>query len=352
MQIRDEHARRVLRVVVAEDERPAREWLVSALRAHRDIEIVAEAHDGLSLRELLAGNAIDVLFMDEGLPSRESVTDRLGPSGPVLVLMSTDAAPLKPVAPGTREPAASSLVLPKPFTNLELDAVLRGARASAAATAAARSPLPSAGTSAAPSSPMWPTSPTRSNTDSEPAGGANLGAFLLRRARLGRGILGFALLWTVLYLLVLAPPGATGRDAVLTGRALNEALQSHVRLSFSSLSGFEYHPGMSKTELPADVRRAEGREVAITGFMLPIDVNGDGVSEFLLNASYDMCMFGMTAGAPHQWVHVQMADGRRAPFTHVPIAVFGTLDIGEQRQNGRVMSMYRLRAEKVAVYDR
>jgi hypothetical protein len=129
-------------------------------------------------------------------------------------------------------------------------------------------------------------------------------------------------------------------------------MQSHVRLSFSSLSGFEYHPGMSKTDLPADVRRAEGREVAIYGYMLPIDVNGDGVSRFLLNASYDMCMYGMTAGGPHQWVAVEMADGRRAPFTHMPLVVFGTLDIGEQRQNGRVMSMYRLRADKVAVYDR
>jgi hypothetical protein len=60
----------------------------------------------------------------------------------------------------------------------------------------------------------------------------------------------------------------------------------------------------------------------------------------------------MGAGGPHQWVAVEMADSRRAPFTHMPIVVFGTLDIGEQRQNGRVTSMYRLRADKVALYDR
>jgi hypothetical protein len=326
MQMRDEHARPVLRVVVAEDERPARELLACALAMRQDVDLIAEVHDGLSLCDALVREDVDVVFLDEGLPNRSFADDHLGPAGPLLVLTSTEAIP--------QQRAVSPLMLPKPFSSAELDAVLNAARAGVVARVASRTL----------ESPMWNVSstPKAAAPDAPPAG----------RSKMWRGIVGFALLWIVLYLLVLAPPGAAGRDAVITGKAVDDAMQSHVRLSFSSLSGFEYHPGMSKSDLPADVRRADGREVAIYGYMLPIDVSGDGVSRFLLNASYDMCMFGMTAGGPHQWVAVEMADGRRAPFTHMPMVVFGRLDICEQRQNGRVMSMYRLRADKVAVYDR
>jgi hypothetical protein len=324
----------VLRVVVAEDERPARELLVSALRAQAGVEIVAVVQEGVSLRRILIDAAVDVVFMDVSLPGREAVTPLIQAGSPIVILTSTD--------PSDAPPDERLL---KPFTSIELEDVLRAARAR----------LDRARVVTSASSAMWAASPPPANAGAAPS---DLGRQLPREARarqqsrLYRGILGLALLWIVLYLLVLAPPGANARATVIEGSALNEALRSHVRLSFSSLSGFEYHPGMSKAQLPAEVRAAEGRRVAIYGFMLPIDVNSDGVSTFLLNSNFDMCMYGMTAGGPHQWVAVQMVDGKRAPFTHMPLFVFGTLDIGEQRQNGRVMSMYRLRADKVAVYDR
>lgn len=339
MPTRDEHARPVLRVVVAEDERPARELLAAALRRRQDVKIVAEVHDGCSLRQALGGDDVDVVFMDDGLPNRATVADLLPPAGPVIVLTSTDATPPGSRATSASERIDSSLVLPKPWTNVELEAMLRAVRASVAARR-------STGSSA---SPMWSPLLASSAAKRDAPGQTANSEASSRRWDVVRGIAGLVVLWTVLYLLVLAPSGASSRDAVIAGRAVDDAMQTHVRLSFSSLSGFEYRPGMAKSELPAVVRRAEGREVAIDGYMLPIDVNGDGVSRFLLNASYDVCIRGMVAGAPHQWVAVDMADGRLAPVTHMPIVVFGRLDIGEQRRNGRVMSMYRLRADKVAL---
>ncbi len=81
--------------------------------------------------------------------------------------------------------------------------------------------------------------------------------------------------------------------------------------------------------------------------MLPLDFNGDGVSEFLLNASYDMCYFGAPT-LPHQFVVVRMSGGRRTRFVHTPVAVYGTLRVHEERRNGRVVSLYQMDGEAIA----
>jgi hypothetical protein len=147
--------------------------------------------------------------------------------------------------------------------------------------------------------------------------------------------------------LLTAPRATPGWEAITTDAAYAEAVKGYRTLSFSTLGGFEYREGMPLSALPADITSAQTAKVAIHGFMLPMDVSGDRVSHFLLNASYDMCQFDMTAGAPNQWVEVVMPAGRYAPYTHLPITVLGTFTLGEHRERGRVVSLYRLAADRV-----
>lgn len=151
------------------------------------------------------------------------------------------------------------------------------------------------------------------------------------------------------YLVIASDPARRITDITVlsTDSAFRDVIKSYRPLSFSVLGGFEYRDGMNLASLPAEIRAADRAKVALHGFMLPLDVTSSGVSQFLLNGSYDMCQFGVSAGAPNQWVEVAMANGHSVPYTHLPITVVGTFSVGERRHNGRVVTLYRLAADKV-----
>lgn len=150
------------------------------------------------------------------------------------------------------------------------------------------------------------------------------------------------------YLVIASDPARRTDITVLSSdSAFREAIKGFRPLSFSVLSGFDYRDGMSLGSLPPEIRTAHGAKVALHGFMMPLDVTSNGVTQFLLNGSYDMCQFGVSAGAPNQWVEVAMANGDAVPYTHLPITVAGTFSVGERARNGRVVTLYRLAADKV-----
>jgi hypothetical protein len=124
---------------------------------------------------------------------------------------------------------------------------------------------------------------------------------------------------------------------------------SYQPVSFETLSAFDYSYDSTPQDIPDTVRDLGGHKVALRGFMLPLDVNEQGVGRFLLNSNYDMCQFGVPAGSPNQWVEVRMTGAQRVPYVHTPVVVLGTLDVGEVRNQGRLVSLYRLVADRTAI---
>lgn len=128
--------------------------------------------------------------------------------------------------------------------------------------------------------------------------------------------------------------------------------QGYQRVDFNALSNYEYElpdpfdptPRTLLNEIPAAVKALNGKLVAIEGFMLPLDLSPEGVSQFMLNASIDMCYFGAPVRM-NEWVLVKMKGGKRAKFTHLAINVKGRLEVGEEKRNGRITSLYRLEAD-------
>ena len=57
-----------MRVVIADDEAPARQFLRRLLTSHHDIEVVGEAEDGTEVIGLVAAAKPDVLFLDIQMP--------------------------------------------------------------------------------------------------------------------------------------------------------------------------------------------------------------------------------------------------------------------------------------------
>lgn len=145
-------------------------------------------------------------------------------------------------------------------------------------------------------------------------------------------------------LVAIVPAGAQKSVTTSTG--------TYELIEFDLLSNFSYEmpdpldPGARPPVnlLPKPVISLTGRRVAIVGFMLPIDLTPKGVSQFMLNASLDMCYFGAPVRF-NDWIMVTMKNGKRAKFTHLPTKVFGTLDVGEVKKNGRIVSLYRMVAD-------
>jgi hypothetical protein len=144
--------------------------------------------------------------------------------------------------------------------------------------------------------------------------------------------------------------------AVLVGALVGA--QAYRTVNFNTLSNYEYElpdpfdptPRTPQNKIPDAVKALNGTLVSIEGFMLPLDLNQDGVSQFMLNASIDMCYFGAPVRM-NEWILVKMKGGTRAKFTHLALNVKGRLAVGEEMKNGRVASLYRLEADSAEIED-
>lgn len=159
----------------------------------------------------------------------------------------------------------------------------------------------------------------------------------VRSVHVRRLLVVFAALCTVL-------PGEVRAQA-------SEAPRGFQYVGFNILSGYDWEmpdpldPRAKPPEniIPSAVRALNGKSVFLKGFMLPLDLDAQGVNKFMLNAALDMCYFGAPVRM-NDWVMVTMTGPKKAKFTHLPTAVWGRFEVGEEVRNGRTVSIYRLAA--------
>jgi len=148
----------------------------------------------------------------------------------------------------------------------------------------------------------------------------------------------------VMAALSVAAPTAGGAQA-------SEAPKGFQYVGFNILSGYDWEmpdpldPRAKPPEnvIPPSVLALNGKTVFLKGFMLPLDLDANGVTKFMLNAALDMCYFGAPVRM-NDWVMVTMTGPKKAKFTHLPTAVWGQFEVGEEVRNGRTVSIYRLAA--------
>jgi len=97
--------------------------------------------------------------------------------------------------------------------------------------------------------------------------------------------------------------------------------------------------------IPADVKSYDGRKVSVTGFVLPLRIRKQLVTEFLLLRDQGTCCFGAQAKINH-FIRVKLPGGFRyeAPM---PVTVSGTLRVGESYVQGYLTGIYQMVAEQV-----
>jgi len=103
----------------------------------------------------------------------------------------------------------------------------------------------------------------------------------------------------------------------------------------------------SDSQIPKEIRALDKKSVALKGFMLPLKVEGGLVTELLIMRDQSMCCYGAVPKI-NEWVSVKMTSKGVKPIMDQPITMFGTLRVGEMRENGYLVGIYQLDGEKMA----
>ena len=160
------------------------------------------------------------------------------------------------------------------------------------------------------------------------------------------------------------PAGGFGMGAVWGSPPPAPERDGFRSINFDELASFEYDPiaagvpllgsapnPQQTTErvdqIPPAIRKLNGTRAGVSGFMMPIEMEKDRVKSFLLMRNQMACCFGMMVGF-NEWIFVELPEGRPTKFVpDVPIVAYGTLEVGEEVEDGIVMSIYRMAADDV-----
>lgn len=133
------------------------------------------------------------------------------------------------------------------------------------------------------------------------------------------------------------------------------------KVTFSALGSYQYEvpdPDIIRTsadptkppkdQIPAKIKALNGEEVIVVGFMVPIEITREGkVKSFALTVNQTFCCFGVPP-AMNEWVMVEMEEGKTAPYTmDIPVAAYGKFAVGEEIEDGYVLSIYRMTSHEV-----
>ena len=151
-------------------------------------------------------------------------------------------------------------------------------------------------------------------------------------------------------LILLVAPPCLGAATVLTLSDLSAFPYAPEGYDTPMAAGFaEAKPEKKKKSrpvIPAWILKLDGTRVTVQGFMVPFDVEEDGVKSFNLVKNIMMCCFGL-APQLNEMVYCDMVPGQKAKFfVNVPIDVEGVIHVGEIREDGYLIGIYRMQVDK------
>ncbi|MCC6793875.1 MAG: DUF3299 domain-containing protein [Candidatus Hydrogenedentes bacterium] len=134
----------------------------------------------------------------------------------------------------------------------------------------------------------------------------------------------------------------------------------YLKVTFNALGSFPYEvpdpdailasptPNKPlKDQIPPKLKELNTQPAVVVGFMVPVEVdNKGGVKSFALTQNQMYCCFGVPPSM-NEWVMVNVQGEPAKYYSDMPVAAFGTLEVGEEFEDGYVMSVYRLKCEKV-----
>lgn len=121
----------------------------------------------------------------------------------------------------------------------------------------------------------------------------------------------------------------------------------YTSLSFSDLSDFVYDTDANgkltpESSLPEEIATLDQKPAALSGYVVPIEYKDDKVSSLILVRNQLLCCFGQEPKL-NEWVFVNV-DPPVEAVMDVPVTLFGTFYASPDREEGQVVSLYRMNA--------
>jgi uncharacterized protein len=124
------------------------------------------------------------------------------------------------------------------------------------------------------------------------------------------------------------------------------ATQNPITLDWRTMAALNYRTG----EMPETLRKLNGLQVRVPGFMVPLEDWEQQVSEFLLVPYFGACIH-TPPPPPNQMAHVLMQRNRKVEVNlWDPVWVIGTLRIENVESPYGVVG-YQLSAERIQPYE-
>jgi uncharacterized protein len=145
------------------------------------------------------------------------------------------------------------------------------------------------------------------------------------------------------------------------GPATEPMLPGYVGVGFEKLAAFDFtltealvkgapQDGAASappaSQIPEDIRKLDGQRVGIRGFLLPVKMDDGLAVEFLLMRDRSFCCYGAPPKI-NQWITVHLKGHGVKPVMDQVITVYGTLHVAEMRENGFLVGIYALDADKI-----
>lgn len=102
--------------------------------------------------------------------------------------------------------------------------------------------------------------------------------------------------------------------------------------------------------IPEAIRSLDGKKVEVKGFLIPVELQGQKPTTFVITHSPTGCCFGV-APRMNGWIYISTTaktkNQANADEPYRPVTVYGTLHIGLHVHEDQTVTLYRIDAEKV-----
>ena len=153
----------------------------------------------------------------------------------------------------------------------------------------------------------------------------------------------------------------TAEAPALTSGAKAAARPARLSVGFDQLSSFAFEVTdqmvdaptnaaavslKTLAQIPEGIQALNGKEVSVRGYMLPMNFHRGLATDFLILRNQSMCCYGIPPKI-NEWVSVRMIGKGVKPIMDEPVTVCGIFQVGDVRERGELVGIYRLEADEL-----
>lgn len=145
----------------------------------------------------------------------------------------------------------------------------------------------------------------------------------------------------------IAPTDPAERAKLAKEAPKPQAKDGYTGVTFTELSDFPYDIDengklLPDSKLPEQISNLDQQQVAVSGFLVPIEFVEDKVSSLILVRNQLLCCYGEEPKL-NEWIFINVNPPVDL-VTDVPVTLFGKFYASPDEEAGQVISLYRMEA--------